>query len=298
MNRKRDLKVHMIPLDQIVVLNSRARGQEKFRQIVSNISNIGLKKPVTVAMRVGRDGETKCEMACGEGRLEAFKALGQTEVPALLVDASREELLLMSLVENLARRQRSSLELCREILAMKNRGQKIAEIATKVDLDQTYVRGVIRLLERGEERLLIAVERHKIPLSMAIAIAQSDDREIEQAMAEAYERGELKGKALLRAKSLVARRRGGGKGWNDRPYRSERMSANTLLSAYRKETARQQFLMSRAKESENRLRFLVSAMKRLMADEGFVTVLRAESMASLPKFLADLVGGKENENVA
>jgi ParB family chromosome partitioning protein len=265
---------------------------------VSNISNIGLKKPVTVAMRVGRDGETKCEMACGEGRLEAFKALGQTEVPALLVDASREELLLMSLVENLARRQRSSLELCREILAMKNRGQKIAEIATKVDLDQTYVRGVIRLLERGEERLLIAVERHKIPLSMAIAIAQSDDREIEQAMAEAYERGELKGKALLRAKSLVARRRGGGKGWNDRPYRSERMSANTLLSAYRKETARQQFLMSRAKESENRLRFLVSAMKRLLADEGFVTVLRAESMASLPKFLADLVGGKENENVA
>ena len=49
MNRKRDLKVHMIPLDQIVVLNSRTRGQEKFRQIVSNISNIGLKKPVTVA---------------------------------------------------------------------------------------------------------------------------------------------------------------------------------------------------------------------------------------------------------
>ncbi len=298
MNRKRDMKVHMIPLDQIVVLNSRTRGQEKFRQIVSNISNIGLKKPVTVAQRASRDGAPKYELACGEGRIEAFKALGQTEVPALLVDATKEELLLMSLVENLARRQRSSLELCREVLAMKNRGQKVQDIAVKVDLDPTYVRGVIRLLERGEERLLIAVERRRIPLSMAIAIAQSDDREIEQAMTEAYERGELKGKALLRAKSLVARRRGAGKGWHDRPDRSEKVSANSLLTAYRRETARQQFLLSRAKESENRLQFVVSAMKRLLGDEGYVNLLRAESMASLPKFLADLVSGKELENVA
>lgn len=133
---------------------------------------------------------------------------------------------------------------------------------------------------------------------MAIAIAQSDDREIEQAMAEAYERGELKGKALLRAKSLVARRRGAGKGWHDQPDRGEKVSANSLLTAYRRETTRQQFLLSRAKESENRLQFVVSAMKRLLGDEGYVNLLRAESMASLPKFLADLVSGKELENVA
>ena len=298
MNRKRDLKVHMIPLDQIVVLNPRTRGQEKFRQIVSNIRNIGLKKPITVAPRTGRDGEMKYEMACGEGRLEAFKALGQTEVPALLVNASREELLLMSLVENLARRQHSSLELCRRIVAMKKSGQKPQEIAVKVDLDLGYVRGIIRLLEHGEERLLIAVERRKIPISIAIMISQTDDREVEQAMTELYDRGELKGKALFQARAIIARRRGAGKGWRDQPEAGEKVTPNSLLKAYRRETARQQFLLNRAKVSESRLRFIVTAMKRLLADDSFVNLLRAESMASIPKSLADLVSGKESKNVA
>ncbi len=298
MNPKRDMTIHTIRIDQVFVVNGRSRGQDKFRQIVSNISNIGLKKPITVAPRKGPDGQVKYELVCGQGRLEAFKALGQTEVPALVVDVTREELLLMSLTENLARRKRSSLDMCREIFAMKERGQKIQDIATKVDLDPSYVRGIIRLLEKGEERLLVAVERQSIPLSMAIAIAQSDDREIEQAMTEAYERGELKGKALLRAKALVARRRGAGKGWRDQVTPHEKVSADSLLSAYRKETARQQLLVSRANVSEQRLRFVVTAMKRLLGDEGFVNLLRAESMASVPKFMADLVAGKEVGRVA
>jgi ParB family chromosome partitioning protein len=298
MSPKRDLKVHLIPVEQIVVINTRSRGQEKFRQIIANISNIGLKKPVTVAPRKGRDGEMKYDLVCGQGRLEAFKALGQTEVPALVLDVSREELLLMSLVENLARRQHSSLELCRRIVAMKNSGQKPQEIAAKVDLDVGYVRGIIRLLERGEERLLIAVERRKIPISIAIMISQTDDPEVEQAMTELYDRGELKGKALFQARAIIARRRGAGKGWRDQPEAGEKVTPNSLLKAYRRETARQQFLLSRAKISESRLRFIVTAMKRLLADEGFVNLLRAESMVSLPKSLADLVSGKESKNVA
>jgi ParB family chromosome partitioning protein len=298
MSPKRDLKVHLIPVDQIIIINTRSRGQEKFRQIVSNISNIGLKKPITVTPRKGRDGETKYDLVCGQGRLEAFKALGQTEVPALVVDVSREELLLMSLIENLARRQHSSLELCRRIVAMKNDGQKIQEIAAKVDLDPTYIRGMIRLLEHGEERLLSAVEQRRIPLSIAIMIAQTEDREVERAITELYDRGELKGKALFQARAIIARRKGAGKGWRDQPEAGEKVTPNSLLKAYQRETARQQFLLNRATISESRLRFIVTAMKRLLADEGFVNLLRAESMVSLPKSLADLVSGKETKNVA
>jgi hypothetical protein len=39
----------MIPVDKIVVVNSRSRGHHKFRQIISNISHVGLKKPITAS---------------------------------------------------------------------------------------------------------------------------------------------------------------------------------------------------------------------------------------------------------
>jgi ParB family chromosome partitioning protein len=94
-------KVQMIPIDKIRVLNSRTRAKEKHRQITNNIGKLRLKKPVNAVRRVGKDGEVFYELACGQGRLEAYENLGQTEIPALLVDTDREGLLLMSLAENL-----------------------------------------------------------------------------------------------------------------------------------------------------------------------------------------------------
>jgi ParB family chromosome partitioning protein len=97
--------VQMIPVNQINVLNPRSRNKIVFQGIVSNISNIGLKKPITVARRSEPVDGKSYDLVCGQGRLEAFIALGQSEIPAIIKDASREECFLMSLVENVARRQ-------------------------------------------------------------------------------------------------------------------------------------------------------------------------------------------------
>src|SRR5262249_26982504 len=113
MIRRPDTKVQMIRVDQIDVVNGRTRGKAKFKQIVDNISRIGLKKPITVARRETRSGETRYDLVCGEGRLNAYKALGQEVVPAIVVEASKEDLLLMSLVENLARKRHTGLELAK-----------------------------------------------------------------------------------------------------------------------------------------------------------------------------------------
>ena len=102
MNGRHDSRIHMIPIDQIVVLNPRQRGKRKFRQIIDNIGQIGLKKPITVAPSKNGDGKTKYNLVCGQGRLEAYQAHGQTEIPAIIIDAPKEDLLLMSLIENLA----------------------------------------------------------------------------------------------------------------------------------------------------------------------------------------------------
>ena len=110
----RDMNVVRIPIDQITVMNPRERGKVKFKQIVTNISHIGLKKPITVVQRGSRDGKPLYELVCGQGRLEACRQLGDTTVPALVIEASREELLLMSLAENLARRRQTCVQMLRD----------------------------------------------------------------------------------------------------------------------------------------------------------------------------------------
>lgn len=211
MKRRHELKVQTIPIDKITVVNARSRGQTKFKQIVSNISHIGLKKPVTVARRTGPGGVIRYDLVCGQGRLEAFMGLGQKEVPAIVVEADAEELLLMSLTENMARRQRTSIEMAREIVALHDRGNSIKELARKVDLDPSYIRGIIRLLKNGEERLLRAVERRQIPLSMAIEIAESSDPDIQRMLADAYAKKTLKSRDILVCRKLIELRRVKGK---------------------------------------------------------------------------------------
>jgi ParB family chromosome partitioning protein len=149
MIKRNGMTVQMIPIGQINVVNPRTRGQVKFKVFVNNIAKLGLKRPITVAPRKSRDGEAKYDLACGQGRLEAYRALGQSEVPAIVIEANREDLLLMSLVENLARRRHTSIELAEEIRAMRERGYKYSEIARKTDLVTGYVRDIDRLLKKG-----------------------------------------------------------------------------------------------------------------------------------------------------
>ncbi len=197
MSVRYDLKVRMIPVKQINILNPRERGKKKFAQIVANIAKLGLKKPVTVSLVEGTNSDVRYNLVCGQGRLEAYLALGQEEIPAILAYGTREELMLISLAENLARRRHTTVELLREISSMKRRGHTHAEIARKTDLDVSYVRAILQLLSKGEERLLQAVEKGQLPVSIAITIASTDDKGVQQALREAYEQNDLRGKSLV-----------------------------------------------------------------------------------------------------
>ena len=80
----------MIPIDRITIVNPRLRNKKVFKGIVENIADIGLKRPITVTSRQGPDG-LLYDLVCGQGRLEAFRQLGQTEVPALIVTADADD---------------------------------------------------------------------------------------------------------------------------------------------------------------------------------------------------------------
>lgn len=291
MNRD-DLKIRMIPIDRITVVNPRARGRDKFKQIVTNISNLGLKKPITVAERSNGADAPRYDLVCGQGRLEAYRKLGQTDVPAFIVNVNKEDLMLMSLAENLARRTHTSAELMREIAALKGRGHTYSEIAKKTDLHIQYVKGIIRLLSKGEERLVRAVEKGQIPITVAVTIASSNDSQVQEALREAYEKSALRGKELLRARKLIEERHVHGRRLQ-RSRRRKSVDADDLMKKYQEEMSKQRVLIKKAKVTETRLLFVRSALKQLLNDDDFVRLLHAEALDEMPQLLAKQVTGED-----
>jgi ParB family chromosome partitioning protein len=281
----------MIPVNQINILNPRSRNKVTFQGIVANISSLGLKKPITVTRRNEPiDGKTY-DLVCGQGRLEAFIALGQAEIPAIVKEASREECFLMSLVENIARRQIRPLELLREIDSLKSRGYNTTEIAQKIDVTKSYVVGIAHLLKNGEERLLHAVDKGRIPLSVAMQIADADEEGIQRALCQAYEDKTLRGRKLLTVRRIIELRKANGKRATPgvRRRNDGLQSAESLVRIYRQEADRQKLLVRKSQLTEHRLLFIVSALKNIFRDENFITLLRAEGLESLPAYLAERI---------
>jgi ParB family chromosome partitioning protein len=279
-------EVQMVAVEAITVLNPRARNKRVFHELITSIAHLGLKKPITVSPRPDDAGY---DLVCGQGRLEAYVALGQSEIPAIVIEASEEDCYVMSLVENLARRHPGSLELMREIGALKERGYTNAEIAAKTDFTPDYIAAICYLLEHGEERLLVAVERGVMPANIAIEIARAPDGDVQQALAEAYENKLLPGNQILAIRRIILQRSERRK----KPHSGRgaahtgKITAAALIKSYQNEAQRQKLLVRKADVAQTRLTFVVNALRRLLEDEEFLTLLRAEAMDTLPRSLAE-----------
>jgi ParB family transcriptional regulator, chromosome partitioning protein len=279
-------RIEILPIAEIHIPNPRFRNKLVFESIVSNIGTVGLKRPITVSRRQASADETKYDLVCGQGRLEACLALGEREIPALVIDVPREQQYLMSLVENIARRPPSNRDLLREIRALKGRGYKTSAIAAKLGLDRSYICGIVKLLDHGEARLIEAVEARRLPLTIATEIANGSNEEVRRALSRAYEKGDLRGTKLAVARRIIAQRlakdHGGSKGARSR----KEMSTNALVKEYHRHAERNRTLVNKSVITNQRLLLLVSMIRRLLADDNFVTLLRAESLRTMPEYLA------------
>lgn len=293
--------VSMVPIARIEVLNSRDRNMKVFEEIVESIQLIGLKKPITVAERAGEDGQTKYLLVCGEGRLNAFRILGETHIPALVVDVSDEDAFIMSLAENIARRGYRPLEILADIELLRERGYTADVIIQKTGLSPKYVRDIVFLLEQGEERLIEGVQRGSIPLTTALEIARASandpqntngeggESNLGDLLQEAYENGQLKGRQIIEAKRLIEKRQELGPSSPNAAQIKPPTSSYSLVRTYQKEVERQRKMVLKAEHAHQRLLLVVQGLKKLFADENFLTLLRAEGLDSLPKYLAERI---------
>ena len=134
-------------------------------------------------------------------------------------------------------------------------GYTNAEIAAKIDLTPDYIAAICYLLEHGEERLLVAVERGVMPANVAMEIARASDSDIQQALAEAYENKLLPGNQILAIRRIILRRNQRRKSAPSKgrgiPH-TGKIAAAALIRTYQDEAQRQKLLVKKARAAPGR----------------------------------------------
>lgn len=287
--------VQSIPIDQIHVLNPRMRDRTQHRNITESIRSTGLRRPITVSRHTRKDGGEQYDLVCGQGRMEALIALGHTHIPAVIVEADGEDCLVMSLIENIARRSPSPIDIMREVGRLRERGHTDTEIGELIGTSSSWVNMVGSLLEKGEERLLVGVQTGVISLAMAVDIARASTPEIQNILSEAYAQG-IRGKRMGRLRRLLearAHRSPQMRGGYHPATKPEKRKVSTaeLRRLLEKEAEKQRLVAKKAEYVHERLAFCVAAIKELLAVPEFRMLIKAEKVDTMPRMLAERMGG-------
>ncbi len=187
-----------------------------------------------------RGGPTALWLVCGQGRLEACTLLGQRDIPAIIIDAAEAECLVMSLVENCARRQHRAIDLLQDIQTLGKRGYSDGQIAHKIGVGPEWVNMIQGLLAKGEQRLLVAVESGTIPISVAVEISRTDDNDLQALMTQAYTEGKVTGSKLIKLRWILERRKRIGRKVAETPFGRTNparrpTTTDALIRVYRQE---------------------------------------------------------------
>ena len=190
----------------------------------------------------------------------------------------------------MACRHRNPVALIREIERLKALGHSSVAIGKKVGVSDTFISSLLKLVKAGEERLVEAALAGKVPITIAISIAKTDGPEAQRELLKAYEDKTLTFTSLRVVKRLIEQRRLCGKSRASGPRNAgQAPRADTFVTAYRREADRQKKLIRKAAVAEEKLLFIITALKTLLADNHFTRLLRAEKLNTMPEYLAERI---------
>ena len=267
-----------VEINKIFVLNPRERNKQIAKEIRQNIEDVGLKRPITISKKAVPQDGYEYDLVCGQGRLEAYMAKNQTTIPAIIVDATEEDSLIMSLVENIARKNYQPYELFKNVKQLRDNGYNSNEIAEKTGLGKDYINQMLKLQDRGEERLINAVE-----------IIETPDSEMQSLLQDAYEQNLIRGNKNGQIKKIIEQRKKSGKGLRSRAHQHKPLSPADLNKIYEQEISKKRLLIRKADKVESTLIFLIESFKKLLADSNFANLLKAENLEKLPQFISEKV---------
>ena len=167
--------------------------------LAASIRATGLLQPILVRLKNGRN-----EIIAGERRWRAAKLAGLTEVPVLVREATEQQVVEFSLIENIQREDLNAIDRARAYRQFCDRFKlKPEEVAGRVGEDRTTVVNYLRLLELSDEIAELVVSG-KLSMGHARSLLGVKDERLRQQLAESAAENDLSVRAL---EEIVRRRR-------------------------------------------------------------------------------------------
>jgi len=142
--------------------------EDDVQSLANAIKHTGLLNPVTVRKKIDW-----YEIIAGHRRLKAFKQLGYEKIPAIVKEVNDQQMLELTLVENLQRKTISPIEEAKAFARLQKDFKLIqSEIAANLGLTRDYVAQRLRLLSFPEE-IQEFVSHDTISVSVAEAMASA-----------------------------------------------------------------------------------------------------------------------------
>ncbi|MCC8151700.1 MAG: ParB/RepB/Spo0J family partition protein [Lachnospiraceae bacterium] len=159
--------------------------EEGLEELADSIRQYGIIQPLIV-----QNKKDYYEIIAGERRWRAAKIAGLKEVPVIIRDISDQEIMEMSLIENIQREDLNPIEEARAYQRLLDEFQlKQEEVAKRVSKSRTAVTNSLRLLKLCEEvqqmvidgkltnghaRCLISLENPEVQLTVAKQVAEQN----------------------------------------------------------------------------------------------------------------------------
>lgn len=121
--------------------------QERLQELAQSIKNHGIMQPIVVR----RKGD-RCTLIAGERRWRAASLAGLAAIPALIRDVSDQEVLELTLIENVQREDLNPIEAAEAFARLANEaGLTHEQIANRTGKDRATVTNLLRLLRLPKE---------------------------------------------------------------------------------------------------------------------------------------------------
>ena len=152
--------------------------EDKLLELSESIKQHGILEPIIVSKK-----EDYYEIIAGERRWRAAKKANLTEVPVIVKDLEEQEILEISLIENIQRENLNPIEEAMAYDALVNKFQmKQDEIAEKVSKSRTVITNSLRMLKLDKEVQKMVIDE-KLTAGHARALLSIDDKELQISLA-------------------------------------------------------------------------------------------------------------------
>lgn len=153
--------------------------EESLQELADSIKQYGIIQPLIV-----QDKKDYYEIIAGERRWRAAKIAGLKEIPIIVRDISQQEVMEISLIENI---QRENLNPIEEALAYKRLLEefnlKQEEVAKRVSKSRTAVTNSMRLLKLTEDVQQMVIDE-KLTMGHARCLISIDDPHLQKKIAQ------------------------------------------------------------------------------------------------------------------